>query len=64
MITGEELVEDLVEKYPEIVKILREENIVCIVCGEPAWGTLNDLIDSKGYDKEDVIKKINSKLNN
>ena len=62
MITGNELVEELVEEYPEIVTLLRDEEIVCIVCGEPAWGTLKELVESKNKNIEEILEKINKEL--
>ncbi len=47
-------IEDLVEKYPAAVKFLSKRGIVCIVCGEPAWGTLEEMARKKGV--EDVEK--------
>ena len=60
MIDGNIYIEDLVNEYPEVVSPLAEMGIVCIACGEPVWGTLNDLIISKGLDSsEEIIKKLN-----
>jgi len=60
MIAGNIYIEDLVNKYPEVVSPLAELGIVCIACGEPVWGTLSELINSKGLDNsEEIIKKIN-----
>lgn len=53
------LVEDLVVKYPKVVSFLRQYNIVCIHCGEPVWGTIGELIEKKGLDKEQILLKLN-----
>jgi len=53
------LVEDLVVKYPKSVSFLRKYGIVCIQCGEPVWGTIGELIKSKGKDEEKIIKELN-----
>ena len=45
MIDGNIYIEDLVNDYPEVVSPLAELGIVCIACGEPVWGTLNELIN-------------------
>ena len=50
-------VEDLVEKYPAAVKFLSRRGIVCIVCGEPAWGTLEDIARSKGVEDIEALAK-------
>jgi len=53
-------VEEIVEKFPESVGYLMEKNIICIKCGAPVWGTLNELLKSRGVeDKEEFIAKLN-----
>ena len=47
-------VEELVDRYPAAIEFLSRRGIVCIVCGEPAWGTLEQLARRKGI--EDVEK--------
>ncbi|MDY0254026.1 MAG: hypothetical protein RBR30_06395 [Tenuifilaceae bacterium] len=54
MITKDILVEDLVEELPDSVLFLRERGLVCILCGEPVWGTLNELAKSKGFTDEQI----------
>jgi methionine synthase II (cobalamin-independent) len=56
MIDANISVEELVELYPETVAFLREKGIVCIICGEPVWGTLAELLESKGrMDELDIL---------
>jgi hypothetical protein len=60
MIDGNIYIEDLVNDHPEVVSPLAGMGIVCIACGEPVWGTLNELIISKGLDNsEEIINKLN-----
>lgn len=47
-ITADSSVEDLVRILPESVRILSRHGLVCIRCGEPYWGTLSQLAESKG----------------
>lgn len=47
-------IEELVEQVPESVSYLRQKGIVCIVCGEPVWGTLYELASQKGYTDEEI----------
>lgn len=47
-------IEELVEILPASVAFLREKGIVCILCGEPAWGTFAELASSKGFTNEDI----------
>ena len=41
-------VEELVDRYPEAVGFLADRGVVCIRCGEPYWGTLRELMATKG----------------
>jgi iron-sulfur cluster repair protein YtfE (RIC family) len=64
-ITKDTQIEDLVEQLPLSVSLLREKGIVCIVCGEPVWGSLNDLATQKGLSVENIdqiVKKLNEML--
>lgn len=47
-------IEELVEQVPESVMYLRQKGIVCIICGEPVWGTLYELASQKGYTDEEI----------
>ncbi len=49
------LIEEIVEKYPELIRPLREHEIVCIRCGEPIWGTLAQVASEKGIEDVDAI---------
>ncbi|MEW6337902.1 MAG: hypothetical protein ACOY3Y_06560 [Acidobacteriota bacterium] len=41
-------IEDLVRLEPRAAAVLRRFGIICLQCGEPAWGTLRDLAADKG----------------
>ena len=58
-ITKEITIEELTEVVPESVKYLMEEGIRCIVCGEPIWGTLEEAVMEKGFNKDDLKRFIN-----
>ena len=49
------LIEEIVETYPFLVKSLREHGIVCIRCGEPIWGTLEQVAAEKGIENIDQL---------
>ena len=53
-ITKEITIEELIETVPESVKYLMEEGIRCVVCGEPIWGTLEEAVMEKGFEKDDL----------
>ena len=50
------MIEEIVERYPFLVKPLRERGIVCIRCGEPIWGTLEQVAVEKGI--EDIVQLV------
>jgi len=47
-ITADTVIEDLVQLLPESVRVLSRQGLVCIQCGEPYWGTLQELAASRG----------------
>lgn len=53
-ITKDTSIEDLIEQVPEAVSFLREKGIVCIICGEPVWGTLYELAKDKGFNDSEI----------
>jgi methionine synthase II (cobalamin-independent) len=55
-ITKEILIEDLVQILPESVSYLMKNNIKCMACGEPIWGTLEEAAKEKGFKDEDIEK--------
>ncbi len=57
-ITVDTTVEKLLELYPRAAAFLQEQGIVCFVCGEPAWGTLRELIEGKGLNPEVTFVKL------
>ena len=54
MITKSITIEELVEKVPDSVTFLREKGLVCILCGEPVWGTLEELAKSKSFSDQQI----------
>lgn len=55
-ITKEIQVADLVDAYPDALKILLEFNLPCIICGEPVWGNLGELIRDHNLPEQDTEK--------
>lgn len=47
-ITRDTPVEVLVAEHPAAIGFLAEHGILCVVCGDPYWGTLGQLIAQKG----------------
>lgn len=54
MITKDITIEELVDKIPESVQLLSKRGIICILCGEPVWGTLDELAKSKQFTNEQI----------
>ncbi|KAF5076878.1 hypothetical protein DSECCO2_156240 [anaerobic digester metagenome] len=54
MITKDITIEELVDRIPESVQLLSKRGIICILCGEPVWGTLDELAKSKQFTNEQI----------
>jgi hypothetical protein len=58
-------IEDLVRDYPGSVSFLVRQNLPCLVCGEPSWGTLEDLGKDHGLSDEEMnrlVEEMNAAL--
>ncbi|RKX25752.1 MAG: DUF1858 domain-containing protein [Candidatus Zixiibacteriota bacterium] len=55
-ITSDISIEELVEKVPEAVSYLSKNGIMCIQCGEPIWGTLEEVAKDKGFNADDITQ--------
>ena len=53
------LIEDLVNLYPESVTYLMNKGIKCIACGEPIWGSLEDVAKEKGFNDREIDAFVN-----
>jgi hypothetical protein len=54
-------IEDLVEYYPFAVHYLSQKGILCVVCGDPIWLTLEEAAIEKGFN-ENAIKEVVNEL--
>jgi len=61
-ITAEDHVDDLIERLPELNVFLMKRGIMCIQCGDVFWGTLGELIESKGLDVQAILSEVNENL--
>lgn len=62
-ITADSRVEEIVEKYPKAVGWLVGKGVVCMVCGEPFWGTLGELMEKKRIENpEGLLVELNAFL--
>ena len=65
MIYGNIYIEDLVNEHPEVISPITELGIVCIACGEPVWGTLEELVIKKGLNNlDEIMIKLNKIIKN
>jgi hypothetical protein len=51
-LNGTEQVEDIIATYPQAGGWLARHSVICTQCGEVFWGTLVELIDTKGKSSE------------
>jgi hypothetical protein len=57
-ITKDLAIEELIKACPQAVGLLIEEGLPCVVCGEPFWGTLDELARQKHWDDSKIEKLI------
>ena len=63
MINKDILIEDLVAEHPDSVGFLMRKGIVCIQCGEPIWGTLEEASKKKKIENiEEIVVELNAHL--
>ncbi|MDL1892967.1 DUF1858 domain-containing protein [Sphingobacteriales bacterium CHB3] len=58
-------IEELIDRFPGSVKFLISRNLPCLVCGEPTWGTLEELALDKGWTSEAIdvlVREMNTEL--
>jgi len=53
-ITKDIRIDELIEINPEVVGFLAQKGIQCIACGEPVWGTLEELAKQKGLSDNEI----------
>jgi hypothetical protein len=51
-------VEELVKANPEVVRFLIIEGLPCVICGEPFWGTVEELAQQKGWDEAQIDRLV------
>jgi hypothetical protein len=53
-ITRQTTIEDLVDRHPASVRVFLKRGIQCLICGEPAWGTVEDLARGAGVGEQGI----------
>ena len=61
IITKEMHVDQILVKYPSLSKIFIEFGLPCLVCGEPFWGTVEELGKQHNVSVSDLVEKLNQK---
>lgn len=49
-------IEELVSLLPESISFLMEKGIQPLICGEPIWGTIEEVVLAKGFTFEELEK--------
>ena len=55
-------VEELLAEYPSLSRTFIEHGLPCQVCGEPFWGTLEELGNQHGKDVNKLIEKLSEAI--
>lgn len=62
MINKSTTIEDLVTILPESVNYFMEKGIRLLICGEPIWGTIEEIVLAKGFTNEElsvIVEELN-----
>ncbi|MBU1708313.1 DUF1858 domain-containing protein [bacterium] len=60
MITEKTSVEEIIEKNPSVARIFLQYGLPCVTCGEPFWGTLEELAAQHHFDKmNELLEELN-----
>ncbi len=51
-------IEEILDKFPQSQEFLSKKGIVCVMCGEPVWGTLEEQMEEKNFTWEKMNKTI------
>lgn len=62
MFTKEDKIEDVLAKFPESVKLFIACGLPCLTCGEPYWGSIEELARRYSVDADEVVKVLNEKF--
>lgn len=60
-ITEKTHIDQLLAENPGLAKIFIQLELPCLVCGEPFWGTIEELARQHGVDVKELVNKLNEK---
>ena len=58
-------IEDLARDYPSAVRFMIEKGLPCIICGEPVWGTFEEVARKSGKTEAEIdvlIEELKSRV--
>ncbi len=58
-ITEDMTIEDVLDKYPQTVKVFTELQVPCLVCGEPLWDTIKEASERYNVELSILLKRLN-----
>jgi len=58
-ITKDMTVEEVLEKFPQMVEVFMKFNVPCLVCGEPLWGTIEEVAKKYNVDLAELLFSLN-----
>ncbi len=58
-ITKETTIEEILDKFPDTVKVFMDFGVPCLVCGEPLWGTVEEAAEKYKVKLDDLLAKLN-----
>jgi hybrid cluster-associated redox disulfide protein len=61
-ITKSTTIEEILEQYPETVKVFMDFGVPCLVCGEPLWGKVEEVAEKYGADLTELLNALNDTL--
>ncbi len=53
-------VEDIIREDPQLVSVFIKFGIPCMSCGEPYWGTVEEIARDYKVDIDELIKELNA----
>ncbi len=56
------IIGDIIEKYPDVIEILANEGMHCVMCSASSGESIKDACLIHGLDVGEVINKINEKI--
>ena len=59
LVEKDDLVEEILDKYPSAAAFLQEKGIICFQCGEAVWGSIGEVIEKKEKNADEILEQLN-----